>query len=104
MNILFIVVGAVVIGGLSESFGGVVVGGIVGFLVAEMLKLRRELATLQRSVDDLAIKTPIAARDFGRVSDEDVKTPAVSVAESVNIPKVTPRHNASAACLPGYSA
>ena len=39
MNILFIVLGAVAIGGLSESFGGVVVGGIVGFLVAEMLKL-----------------------------------------------------------------
>ena len=90
MNILFIIVGAVVIGGLSESFGGVVVRGIVGFLCAEMLKLRRQLATLQRSVDDLAIKTPIAARSSGRVIDENVETPAVPVAESVNIPEVTP--------------
>ena len=90
MSILFIVVGAVVIGGLSESYGGVVVGGIVGFLFAEMLKLRRQLAALQRSVDDLAIKTPIAVRGFGRVSDKDVETPAVPVAESVNIPEVTP--------------
>ena len=60
MQIILIIVGAIVIGGLSESFAGVVIGAIAGFFFADILKLHRQMAALQRRVDGLAIKAPIA--------------------------------------------
>ena len=86
MQIILIIVGAIVIGGLSESFAGVVIGAIAGFFFADILKLHRQMAELQRRVDGLAIKAPIAASDFGRVSAEEVKTSSVPAPEPVNIP------------------
>lgn len=86
MQIILIIVGAIVIGGLSASFAGVVIGAIAGFFFADILKLHRQMAELQRRVDGLAIKAPIAASDFGRVSAEEVKTSSVPTPEPVNIP------------------
>ena len=90
MSILLIVIGAVVMGGLSENFGGVVAGGIAGFLVAEILKLRRQMAELQRRVDNLAGKAPLAAQESSRASAAEVETPAAATAEPFNVPEATP--------------
>ena len=66
MHIVLIIIGAIVIGGLTDGFmggfTGVIVGAIVGFLLAEILKLRGQMAALQRRVDRLEISPPITNR------------------------------------------
>jgi uncharacterized membrane protein len=90
MNIVLIIIGAVVMGGLFDHFGGVVVGGLAGFLLAEMLKLRGKLAELQRRVDNLAIKSAAGARDFGVVPAEEFAAPTAKEAPTPAVPIVTP--------------
>ncbi len=90
MQILLIIVGAVVIGGLSDNFGGVVVGGIAGFLLAEILKLRRQIAELQRRVESLANNTSLTAQELSPVSAAEIKAAATPVAAPIAVPDIAP--------------
>ncbi len=90
MHIALIIIGAVVIGGLSENFGGVVVGGVAGFLLAEILKLRRQIADLQQRIDSLANKTSLSARDFSQVTAAEVKAASAPVPEPMSVPEMSP--------------
>jgi uncharacterized membrane protein len=90
MNIVLIIIGAVVMGGLFDHFGGVVVGGLAGYLFAEMLKLRGKVAELQSRVDNLAIKSAAGARDFGVVPAEELVAPAATETPTSAIPIGTP--------------
>lgn len=57
MQILLIIIGAVIIGSLSENFGGVVGGGIAGFLLAEILT--RGLTRIVSFIDVALLLLPI---------------------------------------------
>ena len=71
MHIVLIIIGAIAVGSMTESFVGIVIGAAIGFFLTETLKLRQQVAALKRRVDDLANKAPLAARDSGRCADAD---------------------------------
>ena len=83
MHIVLIIIGAIAVGAMSDSFIGVVVGAVIGFFLSETLKLRTQVAELKRRVDNLAINAPTAIRDFGRVSASEIETPAAPAPEVV---------------------
>ena len=53
MHVLFIIIAAIVGGATAESFAGILGGGVLGFLFAELVKLRGRFAAMERQVAEL---------------------------------------------------
>ena len=108
MHIVLIIIGAIVIGGLTDGFmggfTGVIVGAIAGFLLAEILKLRGQMAALQRRVDRLEISPPITTHKVANTVAESIESSVALASQPVNIseapPATTQAQPASQAIVP----
>ena len=96
MTVLFVIIGAI-IGAAADQFRGVLFGAIIGYLVADRLKLRERLIVLEKSLDRLA-RHPAQPVAPSVAMPQPAAAEVVVPGEQVEVPK--PREPALATPIP----